>query len=251
MENVYPDSKLVKSISTILSKPSFYKVLDPRVQPAEPYPHFKKADPGFVNPCRSLRAEDLTSKKRKKLRKLVKEKAGKKRFLTKITGWSMIQYLDNAFPKSKFIHILRDGRAVANSLMHVDFWEGWEGIHNWRWGYKDEYTEEIEKYDNSFAAVAALQWKLITKEINRSKEKISPDRFLEVKYEDLVKNPVGVVKESVEFTDETWSKSMDKIVGSYRTKNMNFKWKKNLSSKDKEILQDSLKETLIEYGYEI
>ncbi|MFO7792364.1 MAG: hypothetical protein R6W73_05195 [Candidatus Saliniplasma sp.] len=44
---------------------------------------------------------------------------------------------------------------------------------------------------------------------------------------------------------------MGKIIDSYRTINMNFKWKKNISSKEKKVLQDSLKDTLQEYGYEV
>lgn len=207
-----------------------------------------KADPGFVDPYRSLRADDLTMRKKKRIREIVSCRSGSKRFLGKYTGWSMIPYMKEAFPKAKFIHIIRDGRAVVNSFLHLPGWRGWEGIHNWRWGYKEEYQEEIDRYDGSFAAIAALQWKMVTKEIKKNGEKIGDD-FMELRYEEMIDRPIDAIKKTVEFTGENFDKRMKKVVSSHEFKNMNYKWKKNLSSRQKEVVQDSLNQVLKEYGY--
>ena len=64
------------------------------------------------------------------------------RLLIKITGWPRIGYLNEIFSDAKFIHILRDGRAVANSLINVEFWRGWQCPQNWRFG---RLTEKQQK----------------------------------------------------------------------------------------------------------
>ncbi|GAJ21506.1 unnamed protein product, partial [marine sediment metagenome] len=82
--------------------------------------------------------------------------------MIKLTGWSRIEYIKELFPDAKFIHILRDGRGVANSLINVDFWKGWEGPHKWRWGMlNEEKMKEWNKYDQSFVILAAMEWKIL------------------------------------------------------------------------------------------
>ncbi len=47
----------------------------------------------------------------------------RKRFATKITGPGRIGFLHSIFPDARFVHVIRDGRAVANSLLNVAFWK--------------------------------------------------------------------------------------------------------------------------------
>jgi len=42
-----------------------------------------------------------------------------------------IGFLQAIFPDAKFIHIVRDGCAVANSRMNAPFWKGWQGLNTW------------------------------------------------------------------------------------------------------------------------
>ncbi len=84
------------------------------------------------------------------------------RLLVKITGWPRLGYLHEIFPDAKFIHVVRDGRAVVNSLINVDWWDGWKGPQNWRWGDLDlSQTDEWEKYGKSFVVLAGIQLKII------------------------------------------------------------------------------------------
>lgn len=249
LEELHPDSKFFRLIGSIVSKPAIYRILGDKIQPSEAYSIWKKGDPGLLNPYRSLNEHDVTEEKKRRLRSIVRSKGKGKRFLCKITGWSMIPYFNKVFPESKFIHVLRDGRAVVNSLLHVGFWRGWEGIHNWRWGCKEEYRREIEKYDDSFAAIAALQWKIVTKEIKSAGEKIGKHRFMEIKYEELVDRKIGVIRNAVDFIGSSWNKRFGKAISSYDLENRNYKWKESLSKREKKIIDHSLKDTLKEYGY--
>ena len=58
---------------------------------------------------------------------------GKPRFLNKHTGFPRCEFFLEIFPDARFIHVMRDGRAVANSLLNVPWWDG--TIENsWWWG---------------------------------------------------------------------------------------------------------------------
>src|SRR5213078_3203453 len=84
------------------------------------------------------------------------------RLLVKITGWPRVGYLRAIFPDARFIHLIRDGRAVANSLIHTDFWRGWAGPSKWQWGEMGaEHHEEWERHGRSFVALAGIQWKIM------------------------------------------------------------------------------------------
>lgn len=52
----------------------------------------------------------------------------KKRLLAKITGLLRIGFIRSVFPEASFIHIVRDGRAVVDSLLNVDFWKQKGGL---------------------------------------------------------------------------------------------------------------------------
>ena len=255
LEHAYPESKCVRTLSRYLNTDPLYSItkkLIKNFKPAEIWEIWKKADYGFLEPRRPLKADDVTEEKRKKMREIVEGKVEKSKgniFLAKLTGWSRIPYIKEIFPNAKFIHVMRDGRAVVNSLLHVDFWSGWEGIHNWRWGYKEEYVKEWEKYDRSFAVLAAIEWKLLVDEIEREGEKLPNDEFETVKYEDLAVDTEKEFKDVFKKFDIQSDEKFFKKIGKYDVENRNYKWKRNLSEGEKKKLNEYLEDHLKNYGY--
>jgi len=73
---------------------------------------------------------------------------GKKRFAAKITGPSRMNYISSIFPDAKFIHIVRDARAVVNSLMNVDFWTESDKLNKpwWENGLTADDMEPLEMF---------------------------------------------------------------------------------------------------------
>ena len=109
------------------------------------------------------------------------------RMLIKLTGWSRIGFLNEVFPDAKFIHIVRDGRAVASSYLHINEWQwrGWYGPASWRYGpLSPEDQAAWEASGRSFIALAGIQWRMHTRAIESARARIDPARFLEVRYED-------------------------------------------------------------------
>ena len=48
-------------------------------------------------------------------------------FLHKFTGWPRAGLLHAVFPEARFVHVVRDGRAVASSLVQQPWWDGFGG----------------------------------------------------------------------------------------------------------------------------
>jgi hypothetical protein len=222
------------------------------IYPVEAYAFWEKHCPGFSEPCRDLTADDLGPKfaqsTRRALSQVITER--RSRLLIKVTGWPRIGFLKALYPDAKFIHVYRDGRAVANSLLHIYFWSGWRGPDNWRWG---ELTPEqracwIEN-DRSFAALAGIQWDILMAAQDEAAKALPAQDLMEIRYEALCQDPVGIFRQALDFCSLEWTPRFAAAVNSFELKNTNDKWKKDLNETQQAALCASLQQALARYGY--
>ncbi len=126
----------------------------------------------------------------KKYIQIILKYQDKKRFFAKFTGPPRICYLQSIFPDAYFVHVIRDPRAVVNSLLKVKFWREGGGLERpWWKGLPEEYVKEWERSGRSPVALAALQWKRVVTLTWEEKQYILPGHFIEVRYEDFVEKP--------------------------------------------------------------
>jgi len=114
--------------------------------------------------------------------RLYAEKQGKHRWGDKSPGYvrSMI-LLQNALPEARFVHMIRDGRDVAMSLVPRE------------WGPK------------TFAGAAHL-WR---RRIQKAREQAPRlNHYLEVHYEDLITDQEAVLRRVAEFIELGWDPAM-------------------------------------------
>ena len=124
------------------------------------------------------------------------------RLLLKITGWPRIGYLNEMFEDARFIHIMRDGRAVASSLMHVDFWRGWYGPQGWRAGMLSPEDQALwESYDRSFTALAGIEWRIQMRAMEAARKQLDPRLFMEVRHEAFCEQPMKTFRRVLEFAE--------------------------------------------------
>lgn len=170
---------------------------------SEAYNLFNSLYHGFRRPYRDLIKDDVTKIVREKIRNTVTEIMryhGKYRFIEEYAGWSRIDFFREIFPNAKFIHVVRDGRAVVNSLTQVGYWRGWGGQHNWRWGpLNEDYRRILEEHNNSFLILAALQWKLLTNNIEQKGSLLPKGHFLTIKHEDRINDPRKIAEKCIQF----------------------------------------------------
>lgn len=222
------------------------------LRPWEPYPIWEQNCPGFKEPHRDLRADDVTPVVKKNMQQAAAGlvTAKRDRLLVKITGWPRIGLLQEIFPDAKFIHIVRDGRAVVNSLLNVDWWSGWKGPDAWRWGtLTATQRAQWEGYNRSFVALASIEWNILMDAVHCAQQYAPPQNFLEIRYEDFCEDTVGISKTVMAFCELEWSPHVATAVSTYHIRNTNYKWQKELTAPQQEIMNDIMGPYLRQYHY--
>lgn len=97
--------------------------------------------------------------------------------------------LSMILPKSPFVHLIRDGRDVICSLLKQTWMDP-------ATGERMEYTRDIRK--------AAEYWVKAVNDARRVPDDVRKSRFIEVKYEQLVRQPEKELKRLLKFVGEPW-----------------------------------------------
>jgi Sulfotransferase family len=109
---------------------------------------------------------------------------GKRRYGDKTHGYVLhISAIAQAFPESRFVHIVRDGRDAALSLKEAPF-------------------------GPSEITPAARFWRRRVEEGRRAGNRLGPARYREVRYERLVEDPEGELRPLSAFLDLAFEPSM-------------------------------------------
>lgn len=239
---------------TAVGNPVIRRLLGTRIKPGENYGFWYTHAYGFAEPGRDLLRTDVTPRVKRQVRSVIERMLTPKRsrLLVKLTGWSRIGFLDEIFEDAKFIHIVRDGRAVANSHLHVNSWQwrGWYGPYSWRYGpLPPEEQVAWEASGRSFVALAGIQWMIHTRAIETARQALDPSRFLEVKYETFCEQPLETCQRVMEFAELQRSPAFERHVKASSIRDSDH-WRKDLSAAQQAMLTDLLREDLRRYGYE-
>jgi omega-hydroxy-beta-dihydromenaquinone-9 sulfotransferase len=250
----YPDSPaLNRALLNALDWPILGRYMRRRFKPWECFRYWEHYSTGFRRSCRDLTAHDASQKShdvvQKALGKLVTKH--RTRLMLKATGWPRIGYLATMFPDARFVHVLRDGRSVANSLLSVDWWLGWQGPQNWRYGELDpHYLDEWKRHDRSFVALAGIQWKIIMDAIEEGRGQVNAANIFELRYEELCAEPVRAMREVALFAGLEWTSAFERLVASQSLVSMNHRWRNELTAEQQRILQCVLADKLKRCGYD-
>ena len=168
-----------------------------------------------------------------------------------------IPYISEIFPGARFIHIVRDGRDVACSMIPGCGGREWNHLKPPSWK---------EYYANYAGAVrCAHAWKQ-TLEI--ALKDLSAVPHLQISFEDLVASPSSIAKQLFGFlgldlhpnTAEFCKKISNETSSSYHAKFQDQwyqdnhtrrmgRWQENLSAEESEVLHDLLQPLLTRLGY--
>lgn len=243
-----------RQVLAAMRLPLVGSLLRRRFEPRECYTFFDTFFPGFSAPIRDLTAADLTRRAADGIRATLPAvtEAPRDTLVVKLTGWPRLGFLAELFPEARFIHLVRDGRAVANSLLQVSWWHGWHGPENWRFGQLPEkYREVWDAHARSFVALAAIEWELIMDAVESSRDVIPEDQFLDVRYEDLCAGPEAELGRIVGFLDLDWSAQLVRALGRDPLRSRNDKWRTDLGAEAAAIATSVLHEALPRYGYQL
>jgi hypothetical protein len=232
------------------------KLFGKRLKPGENYGFWYAHAYGFAEPGRDLVAADVTPRVRRQLHSVFERMVTRRRnrILIKLTGWSRIGFLNEVFPDAKFIHIVRDGRAVSSSYLHINEWQwrGWYGPHSWRYGpLSPEDQAAWEASGRSFIALAGIQWRLHTRAIETARAGVDQHRYLEVRYEDYCADPWATCRRVLDFSELEHDPAFERHVRSAKITDMTSRFQKDLSPEQVLMLTNLLRADLVRYGYDV
>lgn len=179
---------------------------------------------------------------------------GKPRFAAKITGPARIGYLSSIFDDARFVHVVRDGRAVVQSLMGVAFWKQRHRMHEPAWsnGLLPADDEAWLRSGRSPLALAAVQWRRVVESAREEAARLPAGRYVEVHYEQFVDAPDPILDEITSFCGLPPSARAKAFLrGRFDLKNMNFQWMERFSVEEIAMLNDLLGPTLASFGYPV
>ncbi|MEV6980534.1 sulfotransferase [Sphaerisporangium sp. NPDC051017] len=226
-----------------------------RVRPSEAQAALtREVSPLVVDPFRELVAADVTPWLARRMSSFFEERAvreGVDHYVHKFTGWPRAGFLLEIFPQARFVHILRDGRAVASSWTRMPWWRGHLGPCGWHYGpLPDAYAEEWDRGGRSMIHLAGIGWKILMDAYERARATVPPDQWLEIRYEDLVDDPRKHMIMILEFLGLPWTSRFDHGFGRHRFESRQVDaFRRDLTPAQLALLNRSLGPHLGERGY--
>lgn len=151
-----------------------------------------------------------------------------------------LPYIKRVFPMARYMHLLRDGRDVVSSM--------------------------VTRHGNDYLFEAVLRWKTSLKRIRRFQKELSTDRFIEIRYEDLVRKPEPTLQKVCMFIGIDYTPRMldywklpTTIEHKYESYHKNLgkpvfdssigKWRERLTKPQQDYVMKNLAKELRELGY--
>ena len=228
-----------------------------RVAPSEGWQVLERqVSPILSTPYRDLLASDVTPWLEARLRRFFERRMaaqGRRVFLHHVTGWPRAGLLQAVFPEARFVHVIRDGRAVANSWLQTSWWSGYQGSSNWYLGPLPEpYAKEWEGSGHSFVVLAGLSWKLLLDAFGAARASIPAHQWLEVHYEDVLADPRGQIEGLLDFLGLRWTSRFEAGFSRYVFETGRREaFRRDLDARDLALLERSLAGHLQAHGYPV
>ena len=153
-----------------------------------------------------------------------------------------IERLIHAFPSARFVDMIRDGRAVANSLSSVDWWPGSQP-----WWF-DRSPERWEAEGGNPWELCGRSWVEEVAAIEAGLRHIPSEQVFHIRYEQLIACPLASVHSIATFAGLPESDDWLKRVSRLRFPNRNDRWR-DLGPAEIAAVERIQADTLRRYGY--
>lgn len=205
----------------------------------------------IVFPCGPLRDGDVSDDVVERFRTFFERRARAQRrpvFVHKLTGWPRVGLIRRAFPDARFIHIVRDGRAVANSLVRVRWWQRASGTY--LPGLETTDVVDWVSGGRSPLVLAGLTWAAMVDAYDREGRGLDPERWFEMRYEDLLASPWTMVGRILDHLGLERARAFDAHIARYRFDQMREDaFRRDLDASTLGQLEQPIVERLARYGY--
>jgi hypothetical protein len=161
----------------------------------------------------------------------------------RIANNQRIPSLVAAFPEARFVHLVRDGRAVAYSLSRVDWWD--DGVV---WWYGDTPRRWRERGGDPWELVAT-HWVRELTSVGEGLHAVAPEQQLELRYEELISEPVAVLRRTTHFAGLSEDPGWLAELGQLSYPNKNEAWREQLTVDARNRVEAIQREELLRLGH--
>lgn len=226
-----------------------------RVAPSEGWVALEKQVSGiFPQPCRDLTADDAMPWLQRRIKGFFDSRMatqGKPQFMHHLTGWPRVGLLSSVYPDARYVHVVRDGRSVANSWLQMGWWDGYRGPENWYLGPLSATDREAwEQSGRSFVVLAGLGWKILIEALEAARASVANENWLDVRFEDLIEHPKAETARILQFLGLEWHRQYEAGFRRHTFQpSRGQAWRNDLSSAQIAALECVIAKPLMRHGY--
>jgi hypothetical protein len=170
--------------------------------------------------------------------------SGKPRFISKETSNTQrYRLLNRLFPDAVFVHLIRDGRGVANSIVNknwlpdMDLW--WTG---------SKALDHVNEYEDPIQLIGD-HWRHNVEELLTARD-VAKGRYIELRYEDVVDDVHDSIRKIMKHAGLCDSTEYFSVLPK-KLSNMNEKWRTDLSQEQIRLLEKIIGPELEKLGYPV
>jgi hypothetical protein len=223
------------------------------------FPHPEEISKKYVSTTKkngSLDERHVTIEDKLRLSNIFKKQLvyqGKDIIITDCGRPARLLYFDAIFPRSKFIHVIRDGRSVVAEFLLTR--PHWFSLDKNLSDFYPMAPKELKILSDSYKGkeeyqmvLAALRWKMAIKEIERQSKTLQKNQFYTVRYEDFTQNPIDEINKILDFLGLKMTPRIEKVI---KSRNLRLQSSNQLvfNSRQRNLLEKLLKDELIRYNY--
>lgn len=226
-----------------------------RFAPSEAYRLIaREVSPIYVRPVRDLVEGDVTPWLESRVRQFFESRAraqGKSVFTHKYTGWPRLGFFGTIFPQARFVHVVRDGRAVVNSWLQMPWWDGYAGPGQWLWGpLEPDQRARWEACGGSFVHLSSIGWQRLMEAYENAASGLPADRYLTLRYEDVLADPTGVFARILDFFGLPMTPGFERHLAATRIRRDRARaFEQDLSSAQLALVEREIGPLLERWGY--
>jgi hypothetical protein len=174
----------------------------------------------------------------------MRRRAGAEVFLSKRTANNRrIPYLEAIFPAARYVHLVRDGRDVAQSLSTVEWWDD----HTVWWDGRTPV--EMERSGESRLAICARNWVRELEELRTQLRSIAPERVIELRFEALLREPHAQLARILGFLGLEFTPGYRAAIDSLQLRPSQARWGRDWDAQQLECVLRETQPLLRQLGY--
>jgi len=220
-------------------------------RPAESLTSLRLCSDGLFQVPREISADEISPETIASIRKYherVLSFHGAQRLAVKHTGFPRFQFWRTVLRSPRFVNVIRDGRAVAYSMMRVSWWDG--TMDSWWWGpMPDRYMDEYENSGRRPAVLAAIVWKYLLDIYDAETKAAENLPILNVRYDNFSRDPVSQMREVADFCDLSFPDKFRDAIGQFSIRNADVAWRDGFDKADLAQVELVLADHLERFGF--